>query len=53
MGKSVMCNSYMVADRGCRCEAKLVGDGWLSWLEMGGQVGWRWVAELVGDGWLS
>jgi hypothetical protein len=32
--------------------AKLEGDGWLSWREMGGYVGRRWVAKLVGDGWL-
>jgi hypothetical protein len=33
--------------------AKLVGDGWLSCWEMGGQGGGRWVVNLLGDGWLS
>jgi hypothetical protein len=39
--------------------AKLVGDGWLSWWEMGGKVGEvgakfeRWVAKLEAHGWLS
>ncbi len=33
--------------------AKLEGDGWLSWRDMGGYVGGRWVAKLEGDEWLS
>ncbi len=33
--------------------AKLEGDGWLNWREIGSYVGGRWVAKLEGDGWLN
>jgi hypothetical protein len=33
--------------RGRRWVAKLEGNGWLHWGEMGGYVGGRWAAKLV------
>jgi hypothetical protein len=33
--------------------AKLEGDGWLTWREMGGLVGGKWAAKMEGDRWLS